>query len=182
VAAGQVCDEGRCQALDGIGASLAFPFATGEVAVDRCIVQSRERHFRDRQRLRLARRGHQRYRRDRLVRAARQAPQHRRGIGRIDRLTENFVVEDDFGIGTEYHCIRHRHHLQQTSPGLLARDAAHVVLGGFCGLPVLRYVQVEHAKRQPEAGQQFRTAGGFRGEMQHQCLSKMKPVKSTLHP
>ena len=101
------------------------------------------------------------------MRAAGQTPQHPRRIGLAGGLAEHLVVEHDFGVGAEHDRPGHPDHLQQTRPGLFARDPADIVLRRLARLPPFDHLDVEHAEIDAELAQQLAAAWGLGGEVEH---------------
>ncbi|MDT4866858.1 hypothetical protein FQZ97_1017390 [compost metagenome] len=101
------------------------------------------------------------------MRAARQPAQHGGGIGCIQGLAEDLVVQDHLGVGAQHHGTRRAHHLQQAGACLLAGDPAHVLRGGFAGLAIFGDVEVDAAERETQAGQQFGATGGLGSQVEH---------------
>lgn len=102
-----------------------------------------------------------------LVRASGQTKQHGGGVRGVARLAEHLVVQDHFRIRAEHQGIRHRHDLQQAGARLLARHPRDIVQGRLARAAPLRHIEFQVAEIDPEAGQQFGSARGPRGKMQH---------------
>ena len=102
--------------------------------------------------------------RQHAVRAAREPGEHRaRSVG-VRGLAEHVVAEHHFGVGGEHDRVRRRRHLHESGAGLLARDAAHVVLGRLAGRAHLVDARVEHAETVTELLEQLAAARRLRGE------------------
>src|SRR5438270_2043142 len=172
VAAVDGVDEHAAKALRGVGAGFVERLAGGDIPRDVALVERQHPHFRLRH-ARVAPAAGGVLERDAGVdgvRLAGDGGEHAPRVGVVGRLLQQFVAEKDGGVGGDDPGIAV---FRRDDGGFVARQAGHVLLRRFAGLPHLGNVARHDVERKSDRRQQLAPPRRLRSEDEpHRAITR----------